>query len=114
MRIEIVAGNIGKISNICLRNRMFCRDVSFADFQFLKMLSEWMNIIFKLFSAVLILLCNVRQSRRRTLNRRALHIMKNATFPSHFLATASSSGAAVNQHWQRRTMTCTFFRTIGI
>ncbi|MNY57583.1 hypothetical protein D3C86_1938090 [compost metagenome] len=101
MSIKIVTGNIGKISNISFRHRMFCRDVSFTDFQFFKIFSEWMNIILELFSAVLILLSNVCQSRWRTLDGRALHIMKNATFSTHFLATTSSSRTAVNQHWQR-------------
>src|ERR1700709_2615340 len=45
-----------------------------------------------------------RQPRRRSLHRRALHVMKHGAQAAEFLAAAGTAGTAMHEIGQRRTM----------
>src|SRR6185295_1540754 len=45
-----------------------------------------------------------RQPRRRSLHRRALHVMKHGAQAAELLAAPGATGTAMHDIWQRRTM----------
>src|ERR1041385_1696990 len=97
VRVELGAAEIGELAHVVVGDRARCRPQRFTDRELVEILREGMSISSRLLGPGHELVYDPGQRRRRTLERRSLHVVKHASRPAHLLAAAGTAGTTMHE-----------------
>src|SRR5579862_5441385 len=114
MRVERITGEVGEFLDVVQRDRPRFTGKGLADLELAEFEPEGMRSLAPLGRTRHPAVRHTRQHPRRTLQRRALHIVEYATQAAHLLAAARASRTAVYKHWQRRAVAGRFASAVAV
>ena len=104
MGIKMVSTDIGEVDDVSLCNGVFGSGDGVPDDKVFEVLLKQVRLGFNLLATRLVFLSYGCQCRWGSLDGCSLHIVVNATDASHFLTASGSSGPAVSEQREGRTM----------
>src|SRR5688500_16653550 len=104
VRVEEITADACEIDDVAFGDRPSMGDQSVADLELIEILSEGMNSVGGLSGTLDPFLRNTSQCRRRSLERRTLHVVKRAACAAELFAAACAPRSTVHETRKGRAM----------